>query len=355
MRTDSSRPPRAILLAALAAVILGGHLSAETAPKSLRVGVVGNPYGKPFGGGVLGILQEQGTLEANLKKNGTTVEWNVFKGTGPAINEAFGAGAIDIAVYGDLPSILARSGGLKTRLVAAGGRGQNIYIGVPATAAFRTLADLKGQRLSTLRGTYMHLAFNKVIRDKGLAEKDFRFINLNTAEGYAALASNKLDAYVGPSNILELRDKGTVRLVYSTKDPGTPGEYRGFSAVVVTDDFLAKHPSTVKGFLVEYAKAAAWSADAKNFNDYLRIIAKTGTPEAVTAADLAGTSLLWDNDPLLDGFFVRQVEAAIDFSKANGLLKNDFAAADWIAAQPLRDALKEAGLEKFWDQANSGK
>lgn len=329
---------------------IGLTLAGENKPVKIRIGVVGNPYGKPFGTGIIGVLQEQKTLEAAFRIDGIAVEWEVFKGTGPAINEAFAAGALDIASYGDLPSILARSAGLKTRLVAASGRSQNIYVGVPTDSPFQSLADLKGKRVSTLRGTYMHLAFNKVIKDKGWTEKDFRFLNLNPAEGYPALASKNLEAYVGPSAILDLKNQGKVKIIYSTKEPGTPDEYRGFSAVVVTEDFLRQYPAAVKVFLREWAKAAAWTAEKKNFPDYLRINAKSGTSEKVIQEDLANEDLRWDGNPLLDEFYLNQLTQAISFSRNNNLLKAEFSAQEWAYPALVTEAVKEAGLDHFWDK-----
>ncbi len=93
-------------------------------------------------------------LFAELTRRNVRVEWVPISGaqTGPLINEGFANGTIDVAGYGDLPSIIANAEGVKTKLIVPTGRGSETYLLVPNDSTARSLADLKGKRIAIHRG-----------------------------------------------------------------------------------------------------------------------------------------------------------------------------------------------------------
>jgi len=95
-------------------------------------------YGKPLAAGQIGFIQAKNLFDEEFRKDGITVEWNFIKATGPGINEALSNNSIDIGSLGDLPAIAGKAGGLKTRLIAASGRG-NTYVVVPADSTIRDI------------------------------------------------------------------------------------------------------------------------------------------------------------------------------------------------------------------------
>lgn len=339
----------AFLLTGLCAI--GQPANAEDKPDILRIGVTGNTYGKPFGGGVIGVLQDQRRLDTELQKLGVKVEYVVFKGTGPAINEAFANRSIDVAAYGDLPVILGKSGGLNTTIISAGGRGTNLYIAVAPDSSIKSLDELKGKRVATQKGTYMHLAFNKLIKSRGETEKDFKFLNLAPADGYAALQAGGIEAFVGPAGVIDLRNQGRARILYTNNTPDAPPEVAGFGAIVADSGFLAKYPSVVKVFLREYLRAAYWATQPENRDAYLRISAKTGTSVESLAEDISGKPLAWTLNPVLDDFFVKQLRSAVDFSLENGLLRKPVEIDSFLYAALQNELLKELGHEAWWKAA----
>ena len=78
---------------------------------------------RQFSGGTFIATAHAGHYIENELKDlpAVTVEYAFFKGAGPAVNEAFANGQLDFASQGDLPQIIARANGLKTRQLAAGG------------------------------------------------------------------------------------------------------------------------------------------------------------------------------------------------------------------------------------------
>ncbi|MBD4988119.1 ABC transporter substrate-binding protein, partial [Xanthomonas citri pv. citri] len=79
-------------------------------------------------------------------------------GAGPAVNEAFANNQLDFALQGDLPQIIGRANGLKTKILLASGAHAPIYLAVPKDSPIRKVADLKGRKVSIFRGTNNHLA-----------------------------------------------------------------------------------------------------------------------------------------------------------------------------------------------------
>jgi hypothetical protein len=57
-------------------------------------------------------------------------------------------GLADFSLLGDLPSIVGRASGLKTRILAATAIRQNTYIAVPADSTVQNVKDLRGRRVA---------------------------------------------------------------------------------------------------------------------------------------------------------------------------------------------------------------
>ena len=268
---------RHLLAAALATPSLA---RAAAPPPVVRIGVAQPLAGSPpsFSGSAAAVAHAKGWIEEAFKADGTTVEWSFFKGAGPAVNEAVSNQQIDFALQGDLPSLIGKAAGLKTRLVAATGARSNIYIGVPPDSPARTVADLRGKRVALFKGTNMHLPAVRLLEAHGLTERDLKIVNLDTASSLAALATRDVDASIGSLDILRLRDKGQVRVLYRSK--GDSPVFTRQSHVLVTERFAAAHPEATQRLVDALVKAARWSSEEANREDVLRLWARAGTPSS---------------------------------------------------------------------------
>jgi len=135
---------------AVAALSLAAVHAYADKPAVIRIGVAQQGNGDPptFGGSPAATVQLQQSLEKEFAADGIKVEWLFFKGAGPAVNEAIANNALDFAYQGDLPSVLGRANGLKTRLLLASGVRVGIKIAVPTDSDIRSIKDLKGRRVS---------------------------------------------------------------------------------------------------------------------------------------------------------------------------------------------------------------
>jgi sulfonate transport system substrate-binding protein len=193
----------------------GARAAAADAPKVIRVAMPGVGIGnRPIvGGSSFGVLHARGLLEQEFGKDGIKVEFSLFKGAGPAVNEAVANGLADIWLHGDLPSIIGRAGGLRTKILLADAIRGTSYVAVPADSPITTLDQLRGKRVALFRGTNNQLAANRLLAGHGLRERDLRVITMDTAAGKAALITEDVDAMIGGSDLITLRNQGVARII----------------------------------------------------------------------------------------------------------------------------------------------
>ncbi len=123
----------AAALLSLLALVVPTHARAEDKPSIIRfanpgVGVGNRPV---VGGSAWNLAHIRGLFEQEFQKDGIQIRWSFLRGAGPAVNELFANNLVDVAGLGDLPSVVGKSGGLKTRVLLATGR-SNLYIAVPS-------------------------------------------------------------------------------------------------------------------------------------------------------------------------------------------------------------------------------
>ncbi|MDB5807700.1 MAG: nitrate transporter substrate-binding protein [Betaproteobacteria bacterium] len=332
----------------LSAALLSATARAEALPSVIRFGVAQPATGNPpsFSGNSAAIAHAKGWLEEEFKKDNVKVEWYFFKGAGPAVNEAVTNKQIDFALQGDLPSTVARAAGLQTRLVAASGVRANIYIGVPPDSPLRSVADLRGKRVSVFKGTNMHLPAIRLLADNGLTEKDVKILNLDTGSYLAALTTKDIDAAIGAMDILRLRDKGAVRILYSSKG-GNP-IYTRQSHVLVTEDFAGKYPAATQRVVSTIVRTSRWSSDESNREEVLRLWARAGTSYEHWKEDYDGEPLRVRLNPNFDPFLVSRYKDAVEQAYRFRMIRTRFDVEKWIDQRFLKVALKEQKLENYW-------
>jgi sulfonate transport system substrate-binding protein len=335
---------RRAAIAALGALALGGSraLGADPLPPVIRIGGVGYGYGKPFGQHAVAIAQANHYVESELK-GVSRVEYHFFDHTGPAINEALAAGQLDFASYGELPQIIGRANGLPTKIVANGGV-SNIYVAVRTGVKARSVADLKGLRVTLQRGTILHQALDRLLAEAGLSERDIQLYDLPTADQLAALTNGEADASVGVASLLTLRDQGIVRLIYSTAGKTTPD---GINAISVTEDFANKYPAATQSVVRAFVKASNWTALPRNRESALDIWARSGTPRKVLAEDIT-TPLKYVDIPLIDELFVAGIKIGVNFSLQNKLIRQPVDVDAWIDRRYVDSALRDLKLVGYW-------
>jgi sulfonate transport system substrate-binding protein len=338
----------------LAVLLLSAtRVASADQPSVIRIGVpavgIGNrPY---VGGGSAGTVHLRGLLEEEFKKDGIAVKWSFLPAAGPAVNEGFANRLFDFAFgLGDLPSVIGRAGGLKTKLLAAAGTRGNIYVAVPADSAITSLEGLKGKKVAVFKGTAIQLAANRILEGHGLSERDMRVINMDIATSKAALLTKDVDAAFGSYDLLQLRDQGTAKIIYITQ--GDSPTYRAVTALVGVEEFIYKYPDITRRVVKNLVAAAQWiGQNEANPAPLFQLWTKSGVPFNNFKEDQDGdtaASLKVKSSPLFDEYVVGRYKAAVADSKKYGLLRTPFDVESWIDQSFLRAALKELNLEHYW-------
>jgi sulfonate transport system substrate-binding protein len=310
------------------------------------VGIGGRPV---VAYGAWSLLHIQGLLEEEFKPDGIPVKWNFLRGAGPAVNELFANDLTDISLLGDLPSIIGKAGGLQTRLLAAAGQ-TNLYIAVPYDSPIKDIKGLAGRKFAVFKGTCIHLSANRILTANGLGEKDVRAINMDQVSTLAALTTKDVDAAIGGNELLALRDRGTVRIIYSSK--GDP-RFSCNSTIVASERFVNKYPSIVERILRVYVRTAKWVTDRESSpTEIFNLFVRSGIPFNSFKSDWTGDSFKYKVTPLVDGYLRSQYKANIADAYKFGLIHKTFDVDSWADTRFLEQALKDEHIESYWPPRN---
>src|SRR5690606_7610366 len=349
-------------------IILGGLVStaslfpftqvsaAEAKPSVIRlafpmVGTGNRPVGY---GNYYATTQTLELLEKEFQKDGIKVQWNNFKGAGPAINESYANGLVDITWIGDLPGLIGKASRLDTKLVLVSGSNDNTYLVVAPGSPAKSIADLKGKRIGFFKGTNLHLSIINVIKKYGFTEKDFRFVNMDGPVAYSVLASGDIDAIWSSSYVFPVVDRGIAKIIYSTKKE--PDVYKTSGYVLVNAKFEQKYPETVQRVVNVLVKQAAWESNPANKIQLFKTWAKSGLSFNNINKAYNDIDLKRHSAPIFDSYNVSLIKQKLKGGQELRLIRGNVNVDQWIEPKYLNQALKTQNLQNFWAPLNaSGK
>jgi sulfonate transport system substrate-binding protein len=318
-------------------------MAAETPPPVIRFAGVNGGFAKPLGTGLIGIVQHFNYIENELKPNNVRIDWQFPEGTGPAINEAIAAGRVDFAAYGDLPQVIGRAAGLPTRIISGEGNSGYQFLAVRSGLKVRTVADLKGLRVSIQRGTILQLLLDRLLAQHGLTENDIQLFDLHTPDQISALTSDSVDASLGSTGLLALRDQGVVRII----DKVIGGGAGGAGSLLVTDDFAQRYPATTRAVVRAVLKASRWSALPENRAAFLDVSALGGIPRNALNEELPGDLGPYVH-PLIDDWLVGDFRDTTAFATQHGIIRAPIDIPSWFDRSFLNGALDDLRLQHYW-------
>nr|VUD30405.1 alkanesulfonates-binding protein [Raoultella sp. NCTC 9187] len=286
-------------------------------------------------------------LEAVFKPQGVEVQWQFFKGAGPAVNEALANRQLDFVYLGDLAAIIGKANGLPTRLLL-GSRGSESYLAATTASGIKTLADLKGKRVAVYRGTADQLAFDRALQTVGLNERSMQVINLDWSAGKAALAAGRVDAVWGGVSLLALRgDK--IAVVVKSGDSGRQNTTQ--AGFLGTQNFIAAWPQATQQIIDVLVKNAAEISDPANRDAWAAEMAQQSQiPQALFLEELQPQDLNFTTSPRIDPFLTDSFSSSVGQAHSGRLIRSAFDVGQWADGQFVERALKTQGLEKRWPQ-----
>lgn len=126
------------------------------------------------------------------------VEWAEFPAAQNLL-EAVGNGAIDVGVAGDAPFLFAYQSGLPIKAVSAQRvdprPAEAVAILVPRGSSAKSIADLRGKKIATTRGSIGYYLTLRALAAAGLPRNAVTFAWLSPGDTRAAFASGTVDAW----------------------------------------------------------------------------------------------------------------------------------------------------------------
>lgn len=287
------------------------------------------------------FLEKEFANDPNIK-----IEWTFFKGAGPAVNEGFANDQLDFAYQGDLPSLIGRANGLKTKYLLASGARKPLYLAVAKDSGITKIEDIKGRKVAYQRGTNGHLAAIKILEAHGLTERDIQVVNLDGAGTVAALTSKDIDAAFGDTQLINLAAKGSADVIYTTK--GDDPRFGRNAGIIAREAFIDAHPEVTQRVVDAFVKAAQWSSDEANRTALFELWNKSGTPIPIIEEYFSNDTLAYRNSPLLDDLLLSQYAEQGVKSKEFGLIRRDINLDGWFEPKYLDNAIERFGLKTFW-------
>ncbi|MDT3427240.1 NitT/TauT family transport system substrate-binding protein [Paenibacillus forsythiae] len=271
-----------------------------------------------------------------FKNNGIDAEIVNFGTPAEGVNALF-IKQVDVAYGADFPLLNAVAKG-DYSIIASAGQATD-----EAAAQWKLFVrddikkpeDLKGKKLSFLRGTFLPYLWDEYLKDAGVSLADATLVGQGAFdEAFIALKQGDVDAAWFTGSALVDKFEGLAG-VHQLSDMSKTKVRLGMG--IVTNDALVKeHPEAVEGFLKAVDEAAVYSqAHPEETADLMYKELKQ--PKEATLKDLP-------KNPWKVGF----TQAAFDslesqkkYMVESGIIEKDFDLASKISLDPLRKALPD--------------
>jgi sulfonate transport system substrate-binding protein len=250
MRTR--RPVAALLALAFGTALLAG-CSAAGAPAASTAGGTLNIDFATYNPLSL-VIKQQGWLEAELGKQGITVNWVKSAGSNKA-NEALRAAAIDVGSTAGSAALLARSNDSPIQVIDIYSQPEWAALVVPAGSPIKTVADLKGKKIAATKGTDPYFFLLQALQEAGLSPSDVTVEVLQHADGWAALQNGSVDAWAGLDPIMAGAEAAGATLLY--RNVG----FNSYGFLNATEAFITERPDVAQVVVDTYERARAWAQD----------------------------------------------------------------------------------------------
>jgi sulfonate transport system substrate-binding protein len=198
------------------------------------------------------VVRDQACLEDALTDQGVAVEWVLSSGSNKA-NENLNAEVIDIGSTAGVASFVARANGAAIKTIGVFSQPEWAAVVVPSDSTITEVTQLKGKKIAATKGTDPYFFLLRSLNEAGLSETDVEIINLQHADGQAALGRGDVDAWAGLDPIMATTEvKDGAKLIYRNID------FNSFGVLNARENFLTESPELVDQVLTCYQDAREW-------------------------------------------------------------------------------------------------
>ena len=225
-------------------------------------------------GGTKALLIASGALEGAPYR----IEWSEFPAA-QNLQEAIGAGAVDVGLAGDSPFQFAYQSGQPVRAVAALSVRPRpagvVAVLVPKASAIQGPADLRGKRIATGRGSVGHYLLLRVLEANRLKPADVQISFLSPGDSKAAFDSGSVDAWSTWTPYVPTALARGARIVADGSS-----YFDGYGFDVANARSAVSKRAILTDYLKREARAYVWAR--AHPQDYAKVLAReTGLPPAI--------------------------------------------------------------------------
>ena len=192
------------------------------------------------------VAYQKGYFDEVFAGDNVTIEVINFE-NGPAVNEAFLSGSVDIVNgIGDQPIVTALNGGqVDAQVLSTASIMPNMGIIVREDPGIKSVADLKGKTVAVQIGTSAHKALLYILEDNGLEADDVELVNLSGSDtAIAALDKKEVEAaFLTGYSFTTAEEKGIGKEIADAK------EHPMYTYIEAAESFVEKHLDLAKKFL----------------------------------------------------------------------------------------------------------
>lgn len=202
------------------------------------------------------LAEALGYYEDEFAEDNVKVELVEFS-LGPEVIEAVASGGIDIGFLGDVPAFAGLINGGDYKIVGRWESDNSSYLITRDDANIKSLADLKGKKLSYAFGSTQTALVYAYLEDAGLTDNDVELVNLSLADSVTSIASGDVDAAV----VDELRATQAVEKGGVSKLLNSEGYKLFVSPIIATNSFTSEHGDLTGRVLKAVERAAEYSEE----------------------------------------------------------------------------------------------
>ncbi len=334
--------PGIILAAALALTGCGGAAQANTGGetqqkdqtlKSVKIGAT-SATAQLSENAIL--AQNLGYFDEELKKVGYKPEYIGFAQAGPAVNEAFAAGEIDLAIYADFAAIAAKSNQIDIKVIGLGNQEMNYALLAAEKSGISSWKDIEGKKVIVPSGTILYKYFTDECKKNNVDPSKVEQIN-SLSDAQTLLSSGDADALVTAyGGALLYQGYGLGKVVSDTTKE--PEESSGL-VIAGRSAFVTEHPDVAKAILRALKRSAEYIGQNKE-----KAYEKMQTE--ATSVDILKKTYSYDESfsyfsPEISDAYLERAQRVYDFEKKNGLLGGEFDLKDLYDSTYVDQVLKE--------------
>ena len=206
--------------------------------------------GQQYWPGMSIVAQSEGILEEEFAKFGAKPEYT-YTADGAAMNVAMAAGAIDIAMLGTVPAMVAVVNKIPINIIWLGAKIGSIEALV-VRDGIESVAELKGRKVAVPFNTTSHFAMIATLEVHGLSKSDIEMVDLTPPDTVPAFARGDVDAvFVWDPHKARLIAEFGAKEIYDSADleRDTKGKAAILDLTYAHTDFIEEHPELVEAYV----------------------------------------------------------------------------------------------------------